>query len=165
MEQIKIELCGGKMPTKAHATDAAFDVFTRDDVEIEPYSRLGISLGFKMELPPHLAAVIQPRSGLSLKGMPCKVRTTDGDIDARVDADELVGLIDSGYTGEVRAIVRVGCGILQDRFDGALGCYIPAGTKIAQMRIVEVPSVKLVEGCINKDTERGENGFNSTGIK
>lgn len=34
MEQIKIELCGGKMPTKAHATDAAFDVFTRDDVEI-----------------------------------------------------------------------------------------------------------------------------------
>lgn len=26
MEQIKIELCGGKMPEKAHATDAAFDV-------------------------------------------------------------------------------------------------------------------------------------------
>ena len=153
------------MPTKAHATDAAFDVFTRDDVEIEPYSRLGIYLGFKMELPPHLAAVIQPRSGLSLKGMPCKVRTTDGDIDARVDADAIVGLVDCGYTGEICALVRVGCGVLYDRPNSKHGIYIPAGTKIAQMRIVEVPSVELVEGCISKDTERGDNGFNSTGIK
>ena len=165
MEQIKIELCGGKMPTKAHATDAAFDVFTRDDVEIEPYSRLGISLGFKMELPPHLAAVIQPRSGMSLKGMACKVRTTDGDVDARVDADVIVGLVDCGYTGEICALVRVGCGALYDRPNSKHGIYIPTGTKIAQMRIVEVPSVELVEGCISKDTERGDNGFNSTGIK
>ena len=164
MGQIKIELCGGKMPTKAHATDAAFDVFTSEDMELEPYLRAAIPLGFKIQLPRHLAAVIQPRSGMSLKGMACKVRTADGDVDARVDADELVGLIDSGYTGEVRAIVRVGCGMLQDRFDGALGAYIPAGTKIAQMRIVEVPGVKFVEGVIDKDTERGERGFNSTGV-
>lgn len=38
-EKIKIELCGGKMPEKAHATDAAFDVFTREDVELVPYLR------------------------------------------------------------------------------------------------------------------------------
>lgn len=38
MEQIKIELCGGKMPEKAHATDAAFDVFTREDVELVPFA-------------------------------------------------------------------------------------------------------------------------------
>lgn len=43
--------------------------------------------------------------------------------------------------------------------------FIPAGTKIAQMRIVQVPEVELEIGTINKDTERGEHGFNSTGTK
>lgn len=72
---IKIELCGGKMPEKAHATDAAFDVFTREDVELVPYLRTAIPLGFKLQLPPYLAAIIQSRSGMSLKGMACKIRT------------------------------------------------------------------------------------------
>lgn len=165
MEQIKIELCGGKMPEKAHEPDAAFDVFTREDMELEPYLRAAIPLGFKIQLPWHLAAVIQPRSGMSLMGMACKVRTEDGDTDARVDADLLVGLIDSGYTSEVHAIVRVGCGALYDRPNSKHGVYIPAGTKIAQMRIVEVPRVELVEDDITKDTERGDNGFNSSGVK
>lgn len=80
MEQkIKIELCGGKMPVKAH--DTAFDVFTREDVFIEPYMRCAVPLGFKIQLPKHLAAVIQPRSGMSLKGMACKATTQNGDID------------------------------------------------------------------------------------
>lgn len=43
--------------------------------------------------------------------------------------------------------------------------FIPAGTKIAQMLIVQVPSVTLEAGTIDKDTERGEHGFNSTGTK
>lgn len=81
------------MPAKAHATDAAFDVFTREDVELVPYLRTAIPLGFKIQLPPHFAAVIQPRSGMSLKGMACKVRTENGSIDARIDADVLVGLV------------------------------------------------------------------------
>lgn len=67
-EIIKIELCGGKMPEKAHATDAAFDVFTREDVELVPYQRTAIPLGFKIQLPPHLAAVIQPRQRNVFKG-------------------------------------------------------------------------------------------------
>lgn len=166
MKQIKIELCGGKMPEKAHATDAAFDVFTREDVELVPYLRTAIPLGFKIQLPPHLAAVIQPRSGMSLKGMACKGRKRRGNIDIRIDADVLVGLVDCGYTGEVCALLRVGCGSTPELCSrGNHGIFIPAGTKIAQMRIVEVPSVKLVEGCISKDTERGDNGFNSTGVK
>ena len=165
MEKIKVELCGGKMPTKAHETDAAFDVFTREDIDIEPYMRAAIPLGFKIQMPENLAAVIQPRSGMSLKGMSCKVRTADGDVEARVDADVIVGLVDSGYTGEVCALVCGGCGALYDGPNSKLGVYIPAGTKIAQMRIVEVPEVELVKGDIDKNTERGEGGFNSTGVK
>lgn len=164
-EIIKIELCGGKMPEKAHATDAAFDVFTREDVELVPYQRTAIPLGFKIQLPPHLAAVIQPRSGMSLKGMACKGRKRSGDIDIRIDADVLVGLVDCGYTGEVCALLRVGCGSTPELCNaGNHGVYIPAGTKIAQMRIVQVSSVTFEVGTIDKDTERGEYGFNSTGI-
>lgn len=164
-EIIKIELCGGKMPEKAHATDAAFDVFTREDVELVPYQRTAIPLGFKIQLPPHLAAVIQPRSGMSLKGMACKGRKRSGNIDIRIDADVLVGLVDCGYTGEVCALLHVGCGSTPELCNaGNHGVYIPTGTKIAQMRIVQVPSVTLEVGTIDKDTERGERGFNSTGV-
>lgn len=98
--------------------------------------------------------------------MACKVRTQNGDIDIRTDADVLVGLVDSGYTGEVCALLRVGCGSTPELCSrGNHGVYIPAGTKIAQMRIVQVPSVTFEVGTIDKDTERGEYEFNSTGTK
>ena len=166
MEQnIKIELCGGKMPEKAHTTDAAFDVYTREDVFIEPYMRCAVPLGFKIQLPKHLAAIIQPRSGMSLKGMACKAKTQNGDIDLRIDADVLIGLIDSGYTGEVKAILRVGCGSTHELCGMKnQGVYISKNTKIAQMRIVNIPEVSFYEGTIDKNTERGNNGFNSTGV-
>lgn len=164
-EKIVIELCGGKMPKKAHDADAAYDVFTKEDIIIKDWERYAIPLGFKIQLPKHLAAVIQPRSGMSLKGMACKVRTKNGNIDMRTDADVLVGLVDSGYTGEVCALLRVSCGSTSELCSrGNHGVFIPAGTKIAQMRIVQVPSVTLEVGTIDKDTERGEHGFNSTGI-
>ena len=69
-EKIVIELCGGRMPEKAHDADAAYDVFTKEDVKVLDYERYAIPLGFKIQLPKHLAAVIQPRSGMSAKGMP-----------------------------------------------------------------------------------------------
>lgn len=161
-EKIVIELCGGKMPEKAHDADAAYDVFTKEDVKVLDWERYAIPLGFKMQLPKHLAAVIQPRSGMSVKGMHAKRMCDDGTIvEKRIDADVKLGLIDSGYTGEVKAIVKTyGIG-------GFLpgDIIIPAGTKIAQMRIVEIPATVLVEGWIDKDTERGEGGFNSSGVK
>ena len=170
-EIIKIELCGGKMPEKAHDADAAYDVFTKEDIIIKDWERYAIPLGFKMQLPKHLAAVIQPRSGMSSKGMYAQIQRCDGSREeTRVDADVKLGLIDSGYTGEVNAIVKTfGIGSYLSR-----KIIIPAGTKIAQMRIVEIPNTELVNGVIKKeenddkendDKKRGDNGFNSTGVK
>lgn len=165
-EKIIIELCGGRMPEKAHDADAAYDVFTKEDVKVLDYERYAIPLGFKIQLPKHLAAVIQPRSGMSAKGMPSK-KMWNGEIikEKRIDADVELGLIDSGYTGEVKAIVKtLGIGAFTSG-----DIFIPAGTKIAQMRIVEIPSTELVSGVIKKeengDKKRGDNGFNSTGVK
>lgn len=165
-EKIVIELCGGKMPEKVHDADAAYDVFTKEDVKVYDWNRCVIPLGFKIQLPKHLAAVIQPRSGISAKGMPSK-KMWNGEIikEKRIDADVELGLIDSGYTGEVKAIVKtLGIGAFTSG-----DIFIPAGTKIAQMRIVEIPNTELVSGVIKKeendDKKRGDNGFNSTGVK
>lgn len=165
-EKIVIELCGGRMPEKAYDADAAYDVFTKEDVKVLDWDRYAIPLGFKIQLPKHLAAVIQPRSGMSAKGMPSK-KMWNGEIikEKRIDADVELGLIDSGYIGEVKAIVKtLGIGAFTSG-----DIFIPAGTKIAQMRIVEIPNTELVSGVIkiqeNDDKKRGDNGFNSTGVK
>lgn len=165
-EKIVIELCGGRMPQKAHDADAAYDVFTKEDVKMYGRDRCAIPLGFKIQLPKHLAAVIQPRSGMSAKGMYAQRLYDNGFVkEVRIDADVKLGLIDSGYTGEVKAIVKT--------FE--IGNYlaeniiIPGGTRIAQMRIVKIPNTELVSGVIeiqeNDDKKRGDNGFNSTGVK
>lgn len=165
-EKIIIELCGGRMPEKAHDADAAYDVLTKEDMEMYDGGRCAIPLGFKIQLPKHLAAVIQPRSGMSAKGMYARVEFFNKDsAEVRIDADVKLGLIDSGYTGEVKAIVKAH----EIDWLGVKRVYIPAGTKIAQMRIVEIPNTELVSGAIkiqeNDDKKRGDNGFNSSGVK
>ena len=128
--------------------------------------RCAIPLGFKIQLPKHLTAVIQPRSGMSAKGMYAQRLYDDGSVkEVRIDADVKLGLIDSGYTGEVKAIVKtfeIGSSLVDN-------IIIPAGTRIAQMRIVEIPNTELVSGAIkiqeNDDKKRGDNGFNSSGVK
>lgn len=170
-EKIVIELCGGRMPEKAHDADAAYDVFTKEDVKLYDWNRCAIPLGFKVQLPKRLAAVIQPRSGMSSMGMYAQREFFNGErTEVRIDADVKLGLIDSGYTGEVNAIVRTyGIDALSVK-----RVFIPAGTKIAQMRIVEIPNTELVSGVIKKeenddkendDKKRGDNGFNSSGVK
>ena len=154
------------MPEKAHDADAAYDVFTKEDMEMYDGGRCAIPLGFKIQLPKHLAAVIQPRSGMSAKGMYARVEFFNKDsAEVRIDADVKLGLIDSGYTGEVKAIVKAH----EIDWLGVKRVYIPAGTKIAQMRIVEIPNTELVSGAIkiqeNDDKKRGDNGFNSSGVK
>lgn len=175
-EKIIIELCGGRMPEKAHDADAAYDVFTKEDMEMYDGGRCAIPLGFKIQLPKHLAAVIQPRSGMSAKGMYARVEFFNkNSAEVRIDADVKLGLIDSGYTGEVKAIVKAH----EIDWLGVKRVYIPAGTRIAQMRIVEIPNTELVSGVFKKeenddkenddkengDKKRGDNGFNSSGVK
>lgn len=161
---ISVELCGGKMPEKAHAADAAFDVFAREDVVLHPFSRVAVPLGFKIGLPVGVAALIQPRSGMSLKGMVVSVCKGKCKSSVRVDADVLLGLIDSGYAGEVKAILRVGGGSVEERrvlYDGDV--YIKKGTKVAQMRLVSVPDISLSVGSVSDVTMRGKGGLGSTG--
>jgi dUTP pyrophosphatase len=138
--RVKIQLIeDGKMPTKAHETDAGFDCYARK-IEIVDGLILRAHLGFRLELPPHSFADIRPRSsiyktGLTLCNSP--------------------GTIDEGYRGEIVANFY--------RHPWHPGGYYKAGDRVCQMIIRKRHPVELELAEINLDTERGEGGFGSSG--
>lgn len=155
------------MPQKAHDTDAAYDLYTVKEVEAVPNTRVYIPLGFKIALPSNMAMIIQPRSGQSGKGMiafakyPKWLRwVTKSPAKIRINADTLVGLIDSNYGGDVMAIAKFGKFRLKHRIMRLLGfkISITAGSCICQGRFVYVPQVALLPGVV--DGTRG--GLGST---
>ena len=151
--EVKIKLYDGIMPHKQHTGDAAFDLYAPRDIRLKP-GRQVIDLGFALELPHGYAATIQPRSGLSIKGMEAKINS----VTHNIDADVIRGLVDECYRGHVGVILKV---VEPD----ARFYIIPKGTRIAQMQIVSVPDVELSEVEALSETDRGQNGFGSTGTK
>lgn len=80
-----------KAPLRVHYNDAGADVYSPNEYLIKPGETIKIPLGFGLELPDGLAAYVFPRSGLASKGIVCEIPP-----------------IDSGYTGEIHAIVHNG---------------------------------------------------------
>lgn len=162
MEIVKIKLNGGIMPRKATEGAAAFDLYVPEDVYLKEGRQL-IDLKFSIELPYGFAATIQPRSGFSAKGMVVVIediydRTLESD-DVRINADVIRGLIDADFRGNVRVIIDV-----KEPLDGYY-YLLQKGTRIAQMQIVEVPQIQLVEVDELSETERGDGGIGSTGTR
>lgn len=142
--KIKLLKDGAIIPQKQHKHDAAFDVFTCDDVVVKK-GRNVVPLGFAVEMPVGYAAFIRARSGFSANGM--------ADMDnKRHNADVITGLIDSPFRGEVGVIIRS-----EEDFT------ISKGTRLAQMQFIEVPDTRLVEVAELSETDRGEGGFGSSG--
>lgn len=164
---VKIQLRGGILPTKATSGAAAYDLYVPEDVVLERGRQI-IDLKFGIELPHGYAATIQPRSGFSAKGIEVDEHFDPfgcgaGDITTvRIDGDVIRGLIDEDYRGNVGVIVNVAACCLP--FDDGYW-LLKKGTRIAQMQIVEVPQVDLVEVEELSETDRGEGGFGSTGTK
>lgn len=102
-----------------------------------------------MQLPLGYGAIIKGRSGFDSKGME--------DVHGRrhIDACIRSGLVDSGYRGEVGAIVY------NYGFDEFV---IPAGTRIAQMIILKCEDIDFVEVDSLDESDR-DGGFGSTGAK
>lgn len=155
---VKIKLNGGIMPKKQHEEDAAFDLYVPEDVELRK-GRQVIDLKFSLELPKGYAATIQPRSGFSAKGI--EVINEGGDNSLhRINSDVVRGLVDEGYRGNVGVIIKT------NEAYPPYGCWmLKKGTRIAQMQIVEVPKVELIEVEELSETDRGEGGFGHTGVR
>lgn len=150
------------MPKKATEGAAGFDLYVPEDVTLTRGNRKVIDLKFSMDIPKGYAATIQPRSGFSAKGMEVEVFDTypfDDEVteEKRIDADVIRGLIDSDYRGSVGVIIKINEMHDEIRFK--------KGTRIAQMQIVEVPQVELIEVEELSETDRGEGGFGHTGAR
>ena len=138
---IKIEKIDETLPNPAYALegDAGVDCYSAKSLTIYPGEISVIPLGIKIELPQGKAALVLPKSGLSSKtGLDC-----------------VVGLIDSGYRGEVSMIARNNAKQLIE---------VEKGQKVCQLVFVDMPQEEIVFGTVEQNTVRGANGFGSTGI-
>lgn len=166
MEQVKIKLNGGIMPTKGSKFAAAYDLYVPEDTELK-YGRQVIDLKFSIELPHGYAAIIQPRSGFSCKGMQVQAMIRHWwfmllgvfSKEKRVDADVMLGLIDEDYRDSVGALVK------SNYLPILRKAVIPKGTRIAQMRIVQVPQSELLEVEELDMTKNRGGGYGHTGVK
>ncbi|SHI42885.1 dUTP pyrophosphatase [Clostridium amylolyticum] len=129
------------LPNYAHVGDAGLDLFSVDKVEIKPNETAFVATGIKIELPPHTEAQIRPRSGLALKHGITVLNTP--------------GTIDEGYRGELKIILIN---------HGKEAFIIEKGMKIAQMVVMPVYAVNVIEVNELSESTRGEGGFGSTGL-
>jgi dUTP pyrophosphatase len=128
-----------KVPSFAHTDDAGMDLYASEECTVLVGGRAQIKTGIALAIPLGFVGLIWDKSGISHKsGM--KV---------------MGGVIDAGYRGEI-LIGMVNMGESAHTFK--------VGDKVAQMLIqkVEQPTLQIVSELPN--TERGENGFGSTGI-
>lgn len=123
---------------KAHKDDAGYDILASEYVIVYPGKKALVSTGLTVAIPKGFVGIIKSRSGLA----------------ARHDLEHGAGVIDSGYRGEVKVLLR--------NF-GHEPYEIFFGDKIAQMVILPIfdGEVEFVDSL--DETERSENGFNSTG--
>lgn len=128
------------VPFRAYSTDAGLDLYTAVDVEIQPNSTVMIPTDLAINLPVGYEAQVRPRSGVTSK---TKLRVQ-------------LGTIDCGYHGNI--------GIMVDNIGNDL-IKLDKHYKLAQLVIspIVTPQVKMVD-IFNTDTERGTNGFGSSGV-
>lgn len=140
---------GARLPKKANEGSAAYDLYLAEDVIIKP-GRQVIPLGFAMEMPEGIQALIGPQGEFSSKGMKgCEINMKFSNVEpffelipteeiARFDCDVIEGKIDSDY--------RDGVGVIVHNHDCTF--LVKAGTHIAQMTFskVESPVFEEVEG-------------------
>lgn len=125
------------MPERAHKTDAGLDIKSPGEYYIAPKTSRAIDTGVHVELPPGTVGMLKSKSGLNVKhGITSE------------------GVIDEGYTGSM---------VVKLYNNGDEPVRIERGQKISQLVILPViiPDLELVDEL--EETERGNNGFGSSG--
>ena len=128
------------VPARAYAGDAGLDLAACERVELAPGERALVGTGLAVAIPEGHAGFVQPRSGLATKHGITIVNTP--------------GLVDSGYRGELRVAL-----LNTDRRETFI---VETGMRIAQLVIVPLPEVELVEVDELPESERGVRGFGSS---
>ena len=128
---------GAKMPTRAHETDAGLDLYALEGKSISAKDSAVFDTGVHIELPEGTTGVLKSRSGLMFKhGLTSE------------------GVVDVGFTGSIRVKL----------FNHSDEPYeVKKGDKISQLVIlpIKILPIEVVDSL--DETDRGSNGFGSTG--
>ena len=126
------------LPTRGSAASAGLDIYSIEDITIEPKQRVLARTGLAVAVPLGFYGRVAPRSGLAVKN----------------GLDVLAGVIDSDYRGEV-------CCALLNAGDETV--TLPQGSRLCQLIVEQIitPTPTWVEEL--EETARGAGGFGSTG--
>lgn len=128
---------GAYMPSRGHNTDAGLDLRTPKPVTVPAYGSSIVDTGVHVALPHGSAGLIVSKSGLNVKH---NITST--------------GLIDEGYTGSI--VVKLYNHSGEDH-------EFEAGDKVTQLVVIPVVRESLEQVSAFNPSERGDNGFGSTG--
>lgn len=144
--KVKVKLLHpeAKIPTKAHSSDAGFDLYVASlEYDLCNVKQITYKFGIALQIPKGYMGLLFPRSSI------CKTCLT---------LNNSVGVIDSGYRGEITAVFDINT-VKETR--GKPFYYV--GDRAAQLIIMPIPSVTLVESAKLSDSSRGDNGYGSSG--
>ena len=165
--EIKLLSNNATMPTRSNSTDAGLDIYASETVILEPQQKALISTDVAVNIPQGYVGLLTSRSGVSSK--------TDLVIET--------GKIDAGFQGNMKINVKNDCQFIGENYlqdfmldikrkefptiksNIKLGTYqINKGDKLAQLVIVPIVTPELQEVKeFTSESERGANGFGSTG--
>lgn len=128
---------GAYIPERAHEADAGADLRTPYRVIVYPKSSVTVDTGVHVEIPAGYVGLLKSKSGLNVK---CDLTGE--------------GVIDSGYTGSI---------VCKLYNHGEYMHIFERGDKIIQLVIVQISTPKFEQVESLENTDRGNNGFGSTG--
>jgi dUTP pyrophosphatase len=129
------------LPTRAYEGDAGIDLSACERVELAPGERALVPTGLAVAIPDGHAGYVQPRSGLAARH--------------GISIVNAPGLVDAGYRGELLVNLL--------NTDARETFVVEPGMRIAQLVVLEVANVDLVEVDELPATERGVRGTGSSG--
>jgi dUTP pyrophosphatase len=145
-----------QLPTQANKSDAGWDLYADERVEIWPGNTVLISTGISLEIPDGYVGLIWDRSSVGVKGV-----------------HRHAGVIDSGYRGEVKVCLHnsnhsplgrhLGSHMNESTKENLGVLLISKGDRIAQILFQEAPVFQLEEIEALGSTQRGAGGFGSSG--
>ena len=131
------------VPSRAHTGDAGFDLSACEEITIGVGERAAVGTGIAVEIPDGHAGLVVPRSGLALRHGISMVNSP--------------GVIDAGYRGEVRLLLL--------NTDNASAFTVEPGMRVAQLLVVPLADIELIETDEATATDRGAGGFGSSGLR
>jgi len=130
------------VPGRAYDGDAGLDLAACERIELRPGERATVGTGLAVAIPDGYAGFVQPRSGLAARNGITIVNTP--------------GLVDSGYRGELKVVLL--------NTDARETFVVEPGMRIAQLVVMELPSVDPIEVDELPQSERGVRGFGSSAL-